>query len=319
MMKALQICLIVTALGLAGSWSDNSRASEFNYPITRITDKIQVVYGPFDLPDKINRGFRNNIVVVHTTKGLVIFDPGGSAYAGEWVAKTLRSQGKLPIVAVFDSHAHGDHWLGNEGIKRIYPNTIIYGHPKMKGKVEGADGDRWLRTINRLTEGAADGEKVIAPDMTVKDGDVIVVGDTKFRIYYAGRAHTDNDIMIEVVGENALFVGDVVRNGLLGIMEDDANFEGNIAAIDFIIQKNFRHYIPGHGKVGSVEIPKKYRAYLATLRKTVKDLYGQGLADFEMKPKVVNAVKAYKNWAGFDIRVGAHISRAYLEIEAEAF
>jgi len=318
-MKILQICLVVTVLGFAGSWPGNTRASEFNYPITRITDKIQVVYGPFDLPDKVNRGFRNNIVAVHTTKGLVIIDPGGSAFAGEWVAKTLRSQINIPIVAVFDSHAHGDHWLGNEGVRRVYPEAVIYGHPKMKVKVEGADGERWLSTINRLTEGAADGKRVVAPDMTVKDGDVIDIGDTSFRIYHVGRAHTDNDIMIEVVGENALFVGDVVRNGLLGIMENDSSFTGNIAAIDFIIQKNFKYYIPGHGKTGGADMPRKYRAYLATLRNTIKNLYGQGLADFEMKPKVVEAVEAYKEWAGFDIRIGPHISRAYLEIEAEAF
>ena len=51
--------------------------------------------------------------------------------------------------------------------------------------------------------------------------------------------------MIEVIGENALFIGDVVRNGLLGITEEDASFKGNIAAIDFIINKIFKYHIPG--------------------------------------------------------------------------
>ena len=45
--------------------------------------------------------------------------------------------------------------------------------------------------------------------------------------------------MVEIEGENTLFTGDVVRNGLLGIMEEDASFEGNIAAIDFIIGKKY--------------------------------------------------------------------------------
>ena len=108
---------------------------------------------------------------------MVIFDPGGSAYAGEMVAKKVKSLINLPVVAVFNSHAHGDHWLGNEGIKRHYPNAKIYGHPTMKTRVEGADGEFWLETINRLTEGTADGKRVVGPDKAVTEGDVITVGD----------------------------------------------------------------------------------------------------------------------------------------------
>ena len=114
-------------------------------------------------------------------------------------------------------------------------------------------------------------------------------------------------------------MGDVVRNGLLGIMEDDASFKDNIAAIDLIVSKKFKYYIPVHGKIGDINMPENYRLYLETLRSKVVELYENGLADFEMKPEVMKAVSAYEKWAGFDMRVGPHISRAYLEIEAEEF
>ena len=38
-----------------------------------------------------------------------------------------------------------------------------------------------------------------------------------------------------------------------------------------------------------------------------------------MKPAVIDAVSAYKNWPGFDIRLGLHVSNAYLGVEAEEF
>ena len=228
-----------------------------HYTLTHVSDNIQIIYGPFDLPDNKNRGFRNNVVIVSTSEGVVILDPGGSADAGERVARTVKEQIKLPVVAVFNSHAHGDHWLGNEGIKRHYPQAVIYGHPVMKTRVLGPDGNFWLDTINRLTGDTAKGKHVVAPDKTVNDGDEIKIGDTTFRIHHTGAAHTDSDIMIEVTGENALFTGDIVRNGLLGIMEEDASFKGNIAAIDFIVSKNFQYYIPGHGLVGDVATPQK--------------------------------------------------------------
>lgn len=302
-----------------GAWHTDGLTNEPDYQVSRITDNIQIIYGPFDLPDNQNHGFRNNVVIVSTSGGIVIFDPGGSAYAGERVVQKVKEMSKQPIVAVFNSHAHGDHWLGNEGIKRHFPEAVIYGHPAMKSKVQGPDGDFWLNTINRLTKETADGKRVVAPDKTVNDGDEVKIGDTTFLIHHTGSAHTDNDIMIEIKGEDALFMGDVVRNGLLGIMEEDASFKGNIAAIDFIVDKNFKYYIPGHGLVGNVAMPQVYRAYLAILRGKVGELYEDGMADFEMKPDVVNAVSAYEKWVGFDMRVGPHISRAYLEIEAEEF
>jgi glyoxylase-like metal-dependent hydrolase (beta-lactamase superfamily II) len=309
----VSICIFFTVVPSAVS------AGEFDWPLVRITDRIYAIYGPFDLPNPENRGFRNTVVVVLTTDGVVVFDPGGSAWAGERIVDSIKTLTERPIVAVFNSHAHGDHWLGNEGVKKSYPAAVIYGHPKMKARIEGADGERWLNLINRVTEGKAGGNKITAPDEEVNNGDAIRIGDTTFRIYHTGPAHTDNDVFIEIVGENALFTGDVVRNQFLGMMEEDASFKGNIAAIDFMLEKNFKHYIPAHGRAGGTEILNEYRAYLVTLKRTVKQFYDDGLADFEMKPEVVKALEDYQKWPGFDIRVGPHISRVYLEVEAEEF
>jgi len=323
MKKAIDIVTVVLGALLImytpGGFASEPAATDKDYPLTRVTDRIYVIYGPFDLPNKTNHGFRNNPVIVLTSTGVVVFDAGGSAWAGEMVTRKIKSITEDPVVAVFNSHAHGDHWLGNEGIKKVYPDAVIYGHPVMKDRVTGSEDDFWLTQIEQLTEGAAGGKRVIAPDRTVNDRDVIEIGDTLFRVYHTGPAHTDSDIMIEIVGQNALFTGDVIRNGLLGIMEADASFAGNIAAIDVIAGKRFNYYIPGHGRVGDVGIALNYRTYLDTLLSTVRELYARQLADYEMKPMAMDAVSAYSNWAGFDIRVGPHISRAYLEVEMEEF
>ena len=210
-----------------------------DYPAEQVTENVYVIHGPLDMPNPKNQGFMNNPAFVITNDGIVVVDPGSSVQTGEMLLRVMAKISKKPVIAVFNTHIHGDHWLGNEGIKRHYPNAKIYGHPTMKTRVEGADGEFWLETINRLTEGTADGKRVVGPDKAVTEGDVITVGDTTFRIYHTGQAHTNNDIMVEIEGENTLFTGDVVRNGLLGIMEEDASFEGNIAAIDFIIGKKY--------------------------------------------------------------------------------
>jgi len=317
-MKPIQkiLLILITLLGLS---LVQGTAYADDYPIVKLTDKIRVIYGPFALPDEINPGFRNNPVLVSTSRGLVVFDPGGSAWAGEMVAKKIEEAKLGPVVAVFDSHAHGDHWLGNEGILRHFPNVPIYGHKLMKQRVENTDGERWLKMLNKMTNGAADGKKVVGPNKVVKNEDVITIGDTSFRIYHVAAGHTDNDIMIEIVGSGVLFTGDSVRNGMLGIMEEDASFKGNLATIDFMLGKKFKLYIPGHGKAGGADMVRNYRAYIATLREEVKKYYSQDLMDYQMKPKVVQALAKYKDWNGFDTYVGPHVSRAYLEMQMEMF
>ena len=294
-------------------------ASEFDYPTRQITNKIQVIFGPLVLPDNKNRGFRNNVVIVTTSAGIVLMDPGGSAWAGEMVATKIKSMSDMPVVAVFNSHAHGDHWLGNEGIKRHFPDVVIYGHPDMKARLEQNDGLFWLETINRITDNRANGKQVVAPDRTANNGDVISIGDTEFRILHFGKAHTDSDIMVEIVGEGALFTGDVVRDRVIGLMEDDSSFKGNIESIEKIVAMNYKYFIPGHGNVGGVDIPLTYMAYLKSLRIIVKQLFDEGIESYEMKPRIVEDLADYNKWRGFDQRLGAQISQVYLEIEEEEF
>jgi len=297
----------------------SSAADSVDYPLTKLTDKIHILYGPLDLPDEKNRGFRNNVVIVETSKGVVVLDPGGSAATGELVVRKVKALTAAPIVAVFDSHGHGDHWLGNEGIKRHYPNAIIYAHPRFIQRVAGNDGINWLELINRLTKRTAGGLHVVNADKPVQNGDSIKIGDKTFRIHHTGPAHSDNDIMIEIVEANTLFTGDVVRNGMLGMMEEESSIKGNIEAIDYLLTKKFTSYIPGHGAAGGPEMIRGYREYLSIVRNTVKAMYDEGKYDYEMKPKVVQALSKYKNWKGFDENVGPHVSRAYLEIEKEVF
>ena len=318
-MSSIKYLMCASLFLLATTHQPPIYAGDFDYPVKQVTDKIQVILGPVELPDSDNRGFRNNVVIVRTSTGIVLMDPGGSAWAGEMVASRIKSMQGAPVIAVFNSHAHGDHWLGNEGIRRHFPEAVIYGHPAMKARLERSDGIAWLETINRLTDNRADGKEVITPDRTVDNGDVITVGDTRFRIIHTGSAHTDSDIMVEIVGENALFTGDVVRNRFIGIMEDDSSFKGNIEAIDTILALDFKYYIPGHGNLGGAEIPMSYRTYLSSLREIVYELFEEDIESYEMKPLIVEALSDYRDWKGFDTRLGAQISRAYLEVEQEAF
>jgi glyoxylase-like metal-dependent hydrolase (beta-lactamase superfamily II) len=254
---------------------------------------------------------------VLTSKGVVVVDPGSSVQVGEMLLARIAQVTQDPVIAVFNTHIHGDHWLGNQAVKAAFPKAVIYAHANMKTKT-GVEGENWVRLLNNLTDGAVKGTQPVAPDVNIDNDETLKLGDTRFRIYHTGKAHTDGDIMIEVIDEKVLFLGDNVINGRLGRM-DDGHFLGNLAAIDMALKTGAQHFVPGHGQSNGREVIKGYQGYLKTLHATVKKFYDQGLADFEMKPQVAAALALYKTWTEFDNELGRHISLAYQQIQADAF
>lgn len=289
-----------------------------NTPITKITDKVFVIHGSTDIPNKKNLGFMNNPGFVLTKKGVVIIDPGASHKIGKRVLDKIRAVTQDPVLAIFNTHAHGDHWLANGIIKQAFPKVIIYAHPKMKALAETGDGANWIKLFDRLTEGAMEETSPVNPDLAVDNEDVLKIGGIQFRIHHFGKAHTDGDLMIEVVEESVIFLGDMSLNGRIGLL-GDGDFKGNVASLDKMIERKFKHYVPGHGSSGGVEIAKNYRTYLDTLYQSVSKLYGEGIPDYEMKPGIVKALAPYRSWLEFDNEVGRHISLVYLQVEQEAF
>lgn len=287
-------------------------------PISKITDKVFVIHGSIALPNKKNMGFINNPGFVLTKKGVVIIDPGSSVKVGQMVLDKIRSVTSEPIIAVFNTHIHGDHWLGNGAIKQAFPRAVIYAHPNMKAMADAGDGHNWVKLFDQMTEGGLVGTKPVAPDIAVNNEETLNVGGMKFRVHHFGKAHTDGDLMVEVVDESVVFLGDMSLHGRIGLM-DDGDFKGNVASLDKMIARKFKHYVPGHGQSGGVEVARTYRTYLDTVYQTVKKLYDEVDTDFEMKPRVVKEVDFYKQWLEFEKEVGRHISLAYQQVEKEAF
>lgn len=293
------------------------RAIKQDFPLTRLSQNVHVIHGPNEEVSQQNQAFRNNPVIVNTGKGIVVVDPGSSVYTGEMIVNKVRTLTSDPIVAVFNTHGHGDHWLGNDGIRRHFPNTVIYGHEQMIHAIAAGEGKMWIKAINERSKGAIEGTRAIAPEKAIKDGDRIRIGNITFQVYDAGKAHSDSDIMIYLVEENIFLFGDTLRIENLGPFM--SSFSSNLKALDLGQKLNAAVYVPGHGKSGGKKIIGKYRGFITSLKVAVKKYYDQGLSDYEMKAKVIDALGSYKNWSSFDESIGRLISLMYLEVESEGF
>lgn len=290
-----------------------------DYPAEEVVAGVFVIHGPLDYPSPENQGFMNNPAFVVTQNGVVVVDPGSSVQTGEMVLKQLRTITDKPVIAVFNTHVHGDHWLGNQALREAFPEVPIYGHKSMLKEIEAGAGDAWVDLMLRSTDGATKGTRVVAPNLPLEGGEQIELAGLTFRIHHDGQVHTHTDLMLEVVEKDVLFLGDNANNQRI-VRMDDGSFSGSIEALSKLRGKvQSSVLVPGHGKTGGWEIVDNYRDYLSGLYTLVVELLDEGLSDFEMKPKAEDRLQRFKAWKGFDDELGKHLSLAYLEAEANAF
>ncbi len=286
------------------------------YPAQKVSADTYVIHGPQGVPSKANQGFMNNPAWVITADGVVVIDPGSSVQAGRMVVAQLRKTTKQPVTHVFNTHVHGDHWLGNQAILEAWPQATIIAHPDMiKQARNGADAF-WLKMMSDMSGGFTDGTRAEIPTVEAANGQEFKIGGKTFRIHSSTDAHSKTDLMIEMVEDRILFTGDNVLNRQVMNLRD-GTFKGVMKATDQALALNARVYVPGHGKTGDRTLVVAQKAYFDILMPEVRRMYDEGKSDFEMKPVIAQKLKAYKDWAEWDINLGQQISLAILEIEQE--
>ncbi|MEW6165224.1 MAG: MBL fold metallo-hydrolase [Pseudomonadota bacterium] len=308
-MRVLALALLCLHAAGLGAAEVSDHAAE------QVAPHTWVIHGPLGDPSPENLGFMNNPAFVITADGVVVIDPGSSVQAGRMVLRQIRKLTDKPVTHVLNTHVHGDHWLGNHAFHDVFPDARFMAHPRMIEAAHGGQAKRWLDLIDRLTEGFTRGTRPVIPTVPVVEDQTLTVGGIVFRIMAPAKAHSGTDIMIHVVEEGVLFLGDNVMNGRLGGM-GDGTFRGNIAACDKALTVPARIFVPGHGHTAGKEIVDAYRDYLSILFETARAEYDKGRQDYEMKDAIRAKLGRYTGWVGFDLNFGRHISVAVLEIEA---
>jgi len=317
--KEFFIPAVLTACAItATATSADTAVNDFPYAFEKVATDTWVMHGPRELPNPQNRGFMNNPGFVKTSAGLVIIDPGSTVQVGEHVLTEIKKVSDQDIVAIFNTHIHGDHWLANQAIKAAYPGVKIYGHTEMLAEIKDGEGDNWVSLMDSMTEGASKGTIVVGPDKAVNNTDVIKVGDTEFKIHHYGIAHTKTDIMIEVVENSVVFLGDNVLS-LRIPRTSDGTFSGNIATINTILESRIKTYVPGHGPTGDKTMVEEYLNYLTQVYKAAQKTFADDLDSSDVYSITKETTTAYKDWHGYNDLLRPQGAQAYSEVEEAEF
>ena len=291
-------------------------------PLERLSPRVAMVFAADGFPTPENRGMMANVVFVLTSAGVVVLDSGASVQIAEMAIRRLRTLTDRPVVAIFNSHAHGDHFLGNDAFVEAFGAALpIHAHPQARHEIEGLAGNGWRLAMERWTNGATIGTRVVVPNRVANHGDELRFGDTTLRIHHHGRAHTDGDLCVEVVEDRVLYAGDVVMNGRIANM-DDGSYVGTLKTIDTLVRDvPGALWVPGHGRA-SRALPAEQRELFAGIYENcvaaVKASEDEAAARKRVlaDPRVARHVGRTQGW---DSNIGKYISLAYLEAEKNDF
>lgn len=288
----------------------------------QLSPHVWMVYAKEGFPTAENQGMMASIVFVITQKGVVVLDSGASLQIGQMAIRMIKTVTPKPVIAVFNSHYHGDHWLGNHAFANVFGKDLpIYALAHTRDQIAGHEGNLWRSLMERWTNQATLGTKVVAPNRVVEHGQVFDYGDVQIRLHHYGRAHTPSDLCFEVVQDKLTYVGDIAMENRIANI-DDGSYLGTFKYYEALKKAaGDQLWLPGHGR-GSKDLLDTYGTFMKGIwepcLKAVEA--GQGIeaakAAVLKDPRVASRAKTM---AGFDSNIGKYTSLAYLEAEKEAF
>lgn len=288
----------------------------------RLSEHVWMIYSEDGFPTPENKGMMCNVVFALTEKGVVMLDTGGSLQIGEMVIRQIRTLTDKPVVAAFNSHYHGDHWLANHAFEQAYGEDLpIYAHPLTKREIEGIQGNLWRRLMEQWTNQATAGTRIVPPNRSVDHGAEFDFGDVRMRVHHYGVAHTPGDICIEIVEDSLTYVGDVAMDRRIANM-DDGSYVGSLHFMDELERNAASEtWVPGHGHAGPDVLTWQrelfegiYENCLLAVEemKSMAEARSMVLSDPRVADKADDTL-------GFESNIGKYISLAYLEAERAAF
>ena len=223
-----------------------------------------------------------------TDEGVIATDPGSLADPGraDAYAAAIASVTDQPVRYVIYSHDHADHATGGG----VFAETATF-----------------VSHQNAVEKLAALGDpNTPVPSIAFSDEMTIALGGTTVELYYGGRNHSDNSVVLLYPAQSIAFAVDFIPVNALPYQNlPDPYPQEWIKSLSWIDDNlDFDTLVIGHPPgSGTKESVGQVRGYLEDLIASVQAAQDEGLAD--NSPEMLDAVRAdleadYSSWTNFE-------------------
>jgi quinoprotein relay system zinc metallohydrolase 1 len=248
-----------------------SQGLKYELHVEEIAPKTWGVFGAKEYFSMANGGNIVNVAFVETSDGVVLIDTGPSRRFGEALLEAIaaKAPGK-PVLRVFNTHHHPDHFLGNQ----LFDRATIAAPQGVIDNIK-AEGDAVSSNMYRMVGDWMRGTSLTAPSLALTVPSEEIGGRT-FSYFYLG-GHTSADLAVRDDSTGVLFAGDLafLDRAPTTPSADIAKWRESIATLRGTDRQLL---LPGHG-------PKDERSasldqtldWLDWLDGTVREAIGKGL------------------------------------------
>jgi len=222
-----------------------------------------------------------------TDDGVIATDPSsqGGPERAEAYREAIASITEQPVRYLIYSHDHADHATGGE----VFADTATFISHRI--------------AVEKLA--ALNDPSTPVPEIAFNDELSIELGGKTIELYYTGRNHSDNSIVLLYPERRLLFAVDFIWVNALPYQNlPDAYPEEWVESLRWIEENlDFDTLVPGHPPLpGTKENVTGMREYLEDLMAAVRDAQDQGLSD--NSPEMIEAARtklepAYGSWGMF--------------------
>ncbi len=269
----------------------------------------------------------SNAGVIDTGDHIIVFDTFNTFRAAEDLRRDTEILTKRLVNFVIISHAHSDHWMGNQ---------VFADHASILATRQTTDAmTRWADKFNKFKQNPDEYKKYIGeteknlakavdprlrqhlnwslaiekqefkdlsatklylPNQSFDSRLDIYGADALVKILTFGAGHTDCDTLLLLPEDRIAFIGD------LGFFGTHPYLGGSypekwIATLDDLAASKFRVFVPGHGSIGTKADLLALKAYIITLQAMAAAVVARGGSEDEAAAQPVPEFAA--DWAGY--------------------
>lgn len=308
-MKRLPILLVVLVCAAAVPLQAAGAAYDDLAP-TPVADDTYVFFGAQENFSRDNHGAISNTGFIVTDDGVVVIDTGPSRLYGQAMRAAIAEVTDKPVVQVYITHAHPDHYLGNNAFEDV-PIGALPGTIDTIRRI----GPDLASNLYSLVGAAMRGTTSVVPGNTLEAGSTVAFGAHRLELI-GERGHTPADLMVFDRSTGVLFAGDIAFHDRAPTTPtaDIAAWKQSLADAAAI---DFRTLVPGHGPATDDDAPlAQTGAYLDWLMNRFAEAADRGRSAAEVMFEPLPP-----RWAKLAVEPGEYrrsVSHLYPALERDA-